>query len=152
MAPPCQTDIPIQMVGLMINVWGGSPPIKTCYKILPQYYALAQFIGWINLLQLFIYVCISISTTYLLWFFSFYVRLITPILCLLIIATKCSTIQLYISMNVHVHRYSKTLVNKLFLENFDINLWKILKVIQKINFFSLLIKLKFLETFLIPMF
>lgn len=55
-------------------------------------------------------------------------------------------------MNVHVHRYSKTLVNKLFLENFDINLWKILKVIQKINFFSLLIKLKFLETFLIPMF
>lgn len=25
-------------------------------------------------------------------------------------------------MNVHVHRYSKTLVNKLFLENFDINL------------------------------
>lgn len=50
-------------------------------------------------------------------------------------------------MNVDVHGYSKTLVNKLFLENFDINLWKILKVVQKIFFFFSSHKIKISRNF-----
>ena len=69
-APPCQTDIPIQVVGLMINVWGESS-LFTYQNLLQDSPTILSSdpIHWVNLFTSIIYVCISISTTHLLWFF-----------------------------------------------------------------------------------